>query len=568
LLTISNNTLQISLEENPFLIREVLNIKTGQVFSTSGSQAVIVRIPGHVSEPAILDKLEEAEVLNTGISFSLMDETRSYKARLRLTPKDEGISFHLKASGPVPIWITEWKISGLDFENVIIPALGGQMLKRQMTPDTTLSYKYPFWWNAQFVIGEGKNGGIWIYTRDREPRFKLLRVGRAEKSFSLTLGFEADAPIESNSIEAEWFMEGYKGSWKRPVERHRKWLEGEFGLVNIQHNPYFPAWAEEINFILEIWGMRKDTNEPHHTFEEMKERLKEFSLLHPPRETLFYIPGFAEHGIDSNAPDYNPSRFLGGEEKFKELVDLAHEMGYRVMIHTNALAMTFTHPLYKGFKKFQVVDAFKRLQGWAMDIDGDWLSEEYFAYMNPGFKEWGDLMVQVLGDLIKRYSLDGVFLDQTLLAFNVSEGPNFLLGMKSHIERLKSAFPEVLFSGEGIHEQVLQALPMAQIHGIDSLIDVHGMEGRKRWKKVHPVSSYLFGSYTRLTAHLLTKYPGHLAFKLQETSYGKLGVIPALCLYKKSQKVDTPEVRKMIERADLLKEKFSGLKSLKPESKK
>jgi len=46
-----------------------------------------------------------------------------------------------------------------------------------------------------------------------------------------------------------------------------------------------------------------------------------------------------------------------------------------------------------------------------------------------------------------------------------------------------------------------------QIHGIDSITEVHGMEGQVAWREVHPVSSYLFGKYTKLTAHLLTKHP-------------------------------------------------------------
>lgn len=565
LFTVSNKRIQITLEDKPFRIHEILNVETGISCCAGGKQSVIVRVPSHVSEPAILDNLDEIENSDSGISFCLSDESGSYKACLKLSGTDEGVKFSLRATGPEPLWMAEWRISGLEFDNVIVPALGGQMLTKDMTPDTTLSYKYPFWWNAQFVIGENKKGGVWIHTRNSDPRFKLLRVSRAEKSFGLTLGFEASAPLSSNTLEAEWYVEGYKGSWKHPVDRHRKWLEKEFGLVKAEEHPNFPKWANDINFVLEIWGMRKDTSEPHHTFDEMKERLKEFSLLHDPRETLFYIPGYAEHGIDSHAPDYNPSRYLGGEEKFKELVDFAHELGCRVMIHTNVLAMTFTHPLYPEFKKHQVVDVFNRLQGWAMDIDGDWLSEDYFAYINPGAQQWGDLMVNVLGNLINKFSLDGVFLDQTLLAFNVSRGPDFLEGMRNHIQRLQKAFPHVLFSGEGIHEQVLQALPMAQIHGIDSLADVHGMEGRKRWRKVHPVSSYLFGKYTRLTAHLLTKYPNHQIFKLQENSYKKLGVIPALCLYNKSQKIDIPEVRLMIQRAKELKGKFEKLGKLKAE---
>ncbi len=276
------------------------------------------------------------------------------------------------------------------------------------------------------------------------------------------------------------------------------------------------------------------------------------SRLHPPRRTLLYLPGYAEHGIDSRAPDYHPSDHLGGEEKFRNLMDVAHAMGYRVMLHTNVLAMTFDHPLIEQFRQHQVVDLFGREQGWSLDIDGDWLAEPYFAYINPGAVEWGDLMESVIGDLVRSYSLDAVFLDQTLLAFNVSRGRNFVLGMRDHITRLQSAFPGVLFAGEGLHEHVLRPLPMVQIHGIDSIAEIHGMEGKTRWRNAHPVSTYLFGPYTRFTAHLLTKHPSHPMLALQESAYAKLGVIPALCLYAKAQPMDLPAVRAMIRRAQRL----------------
>jgi glycosidase len=298
--------------------------------------------------------------------------------------------------------------------------------------------------------------------------------------------------------------------------------------------------------------MAKDRPEPLHTFKQMESRLKQFARLHEPRRTLVYLPGYAEHGIDSRAPSYRPSPLLGGERAFGNLVNLAHRMGYRVMIHTNVLALAFDHPAFPSFREHQVVDVFGRPQGWGLDMDGDWLPEPYFAYVNPGVTAWGDLMEGVLRELIEGFSLDAVFLDQTLLAFNVSRGPNFLTGMRDHIQRLQHAFPDVLFAGEGFHETVARVLPMAQIHGIDSITEVHGMEGKTVWRTAHPVSTYLFGRYTRFTAHLLTKHPDHPMFAMQEDAYGRLGVLPALCLSSAEQKIDVPAVRRMIRRARTL----------------
>ena len=163
-------------------------------------------------------------------------------------------------------------------------------------------------------------------------------------------------------------------------------------------------------------------------------------------------------------------------------------------------------------------------------------------------------MIETLGRLIKEFQIDAVFLDQTLLAFNVKRGPDFIKGMRTHIERLQKAFPEILFAGEGLHEQVAGCLPVAQIHGIDSLSGVHGIEGQEPWRKVHPVSTYLFGNYSKYVAHLLTRHPSNPAFKLQESAYSQLNVIPALCLYENDQAIELPETYQMIDRAKKLYE--------------
>jgi Domain of unknown function (DUF6259) len=550
---LSSKRIAISFGDSPLLLIGLVNRATKRKVASRATQSLIIRIPGRISDPLFLTEVRSFTASEGGAQCSLADTTGAYRITLSIVPDDSGLSFHLKASAPVPLWSVEWSLAGLDLHDVIIPALGGQSVTKAMPTDTTLTSKYPFWWNAQFVLGSTVGGGIWLTTEEAQPRFKLLRVRREADAFTLSLGFEADAPLTATTLEARWHLDCYRGSWKVPVDRHREWMEQTFGLRPLQDHPFCPAWARGVNFILELWGIAKDRPAPLHTFEQMRKRLRSFVRLHDPRSTLVYLPGFAEHGIDSRAPSYNPSPELGGEEQFAELITAAHTMGYKVMIHTNVLGMTFDHPLFSRFREHQVVDAFGRAQGWGLDIDGDWLAEPYFAYIHPGAREWGDLMVETIGNLVAKFAVDAVFLDQTLLAFNVSKGGNFLAGMREHIDRLQREFPSILFAGEGLHEQVLQSLPMAQIHGIDSIAEVHGIDGRVRWRSVHPVSAYLFGKYTRFTAHLLTRHPSHPLFSLQESAYRKLGVIPALCLYNNMQSMNMPAVRSMIRRAKQLR---------------
>jgi len=552
--TLSTDRIACSIDRENFRLKNVHNRTTGETFAQQAEQRLLIRTPSHVSEPEMLT-VKKVDEEGSGIRFHFGDESGQNTAVLHMTSGEHGLRCQLHVTAAEPVWLMEWRLSGLSFEQVIVPALGGQVIDTGMPDGTTLSYKYPFWWNAQFVIGKTGQGGLLVRSMDDRPLLKLLRIARVSETFELTYGFEAEAPIRSTELEAEWYLDGFQGNWRHAVDHHRAWLEKAFNLVSLAENPYFPEWAGEVDFMLELWGDRKDLSVPNHTFEQMQTRIREWAEIHSPQKTLLYLPGFAEHGIDSHAPDYNPGPRLGGDEKFKELVDTAHELGYPVMVHTNVLAMTFSHPLYPEFKKHQVVDLFDRPQGWGLDMDGDWLTEPYFAYINPGAKEWGDLMDRVLGNLISKFGIDAIHLDQTLLAFNVNRGPNFVQGMRDHVRRLQQAFPHVLFAGEGQHEHVLPVTPLAQIHGIDSIADVHGMEGQKPWRRVHPVSTYLFGKYTRFVPHLLTRHPSHPMFAFQEAAYSELGIMPALVLYDASQPMDLPQVAQMLDRAAKLKSK-------------
>lgn len=548
---IAAGSLELRLGVNPL---EAVSLKhRGQPVCAGGEQLLYVRFPLRPSDPVFLRRVEAVEPGASGVAFTVTDDAGTVRADVRIDAEPDGLHVHLTVTAPEPVWMIEWALSGLALEEVIVPALGGQAISRAMPAGERLAYKYPFWWNAQFVVGAADaDRGIWLHTRQTDPRFQVLRVQKApgdDALFELGLGVEAKAPLTEQTLTATWTLAGYEGGWRAPVDAHRRWLESHVGLVPYEQHPHLPAWARDVNAVLEIWGMRKDRGRPAHTFDDMIERIEAFAHLHPPEQTLLYLPGFAEGGIDSNAPDYNPAPLLGGREGFGRLVQRAHALGYRVMIHTNVLAMTFSHPRYPDFEQYQVEDPFGRPQGWGLDLDGDWLAEPYFAYINPGAPAWGDLMEQVLGELITTFDLDGVFLDQTLLAFNTNRGPNFITGMRRHIERLQQAFPDVLFGGEGQHEQVLPALPWVQIHGLDSIPSVHGLDGQQPWRRVHPVSVRLFERYTRFVAHLLTRHPSSPAFARQEAAYADLGVLPALVLYDRSQPIDTPEVRQMLARA-------------------
>lgn len=552
--TLRNDNIEIIFGKDPLDIVKIIDRKSNEIICKSARQRFLLRIPEEVSDPVLLSSAKWTGFDDNSFRFSCTDRNENYRVDIDMVLTESGVHFQADWQAPQPIWLVEWKIDHLQLNDIFIPALGGQHLRSNMPVGTELSYKYPFWWNAQFAIGESKNNkGMCLYSNDSRPNLKLLRVGKESSGFTLSYGYEAPAPLDSKQVKCDWYLKTYQNGWKNVVEEYREWMEPNFDLEPLKNKSDNPKWLNDINFILEVWGANRRSEEPFHTFQEIEQRLKDWEKIHSPDETLLYLPGFAENGIDSHAPDYNPSPQMGGSEGFHKMMHTAHKLGYKVMIHTNVLAMTFSHPAFKEFKKYQVEDPFGRPVSWGLDMDGDWITEPYFAYINPGQDKWSKLMADTLGELVTKYNIDGIFLDQTLLAFNVSNGPNFIDGMRSHVKKLQRNFPDILFAGEGLHECITQPFSLAQIHGIDSISNVHGMEGKQPWRDVHPISTYLFNRYTRFMAHLLTKHPSSQEFKRQESAYEKLEVIPALCLYNSCQEMDLPQTRAMVERAKTIK---------------
>ncbi|RKY50134.1 MAG: hypothetical protein DRP86_04035, partial [Candidatus Neomarinimicrobiota bacterium] len=317
--------LHIVTDESPLLFGAIYLGESNVLLCEKGIQSILVRTYNAVSEPVLLTECSILHKDTSKIQYLLTDKSKKFSCKLDCRFAETGLHYQAEYNAPEPIWLTEWSLSGLDFDKVIVPALGGQVISDQMPEETTLSYKYPFWLNAQFVMGIKVYGGLYVHSRDTSADLKLLRIRREKGRFTLTYGFEAPARKKSTRFVTEWFVDGFEDDWRIPAADYRKWMADAFHAQSLKHQTSIPDWARKINFILELWGARRESPIPHHSYNQMIRRLKDFQKIHSPEETLVYLPGFAEHGIDSHIPDYNPSPLLGGEEGFRKLVDTAHD---------------------------------------------------------------------------------------------------------------------------------------------------------------------------------------------------------------------------------------------------
>ena len=198
--TLKSASVEMIFDENPFHIEGIFILPDRTKVCANGIQNFFIRTRDALSDPVFLSEYKDVQYEGDGISFMLEDKSGDYSARFLITTSQNGIRIVLKVNAPDPVWLIEWKLSGFNFDSVIIPALGGQEISSNMPEGNTLSYKYPFWWNAQFALGMKGNAGLLINSRDDSPALKLLRVGK-DKIISV---LHTDLKPRHHLIQAAW----------------------------------------------------------------------------------------------------------------------------------------------------------------------------------------------------------------------------------------------------------------------------------------------------------------------------------------------------------------------------
>src|SRR5690606_8909713 len=106
--------LEIAFGESPLHVERIMHLPSGRVVCDGGEQRLLLRLPKAPSDPIHLTEVEAAEREGEGLAFTVADASGRYRLRVRILPGEHGLRFDLKAEGPEPIWMVEWKLLGLD----------------------------------------------------------------------------------------------------------------------------------------------------------------------------------------------------------------------------------------------------------------------------------------------------------------------------------------------------------------------------------------------------------------------------------------------------------------------
>lgn len=122
---------------------------------------------------------------------------------------------------------------------------------------------------------------------------------------------------------------GWHDNMENAAVEYRMWMEKFFNIQPIMDTP--GKWVDDLKLFI-TFDMWRSNGDIAHTYQHGIDLAKELHEAGAHGGIVFYIPGWCGM-YDASYPDYTPKAELGGDAKFREMIDTFHKYGYRVMIH-------------------------------------------------------------------------------------------------------------------------------------------------------------------------------------------------------------------------------------------
>jgi hypothetical protein len=209
--------------------------------------------------------------------------------------------------------------------------------------------------------------GLWIRLRAVEPndyqrqRAANLHISRHPNEFIASFNWKSSDELLISAFD----------SLEEAVLDYQGWLEEKLGFKKLRDKPSVPSWVHNTKLVL-ILDMLRSNWEITHDYDDIANLAKDLKKNGCPQDTLFYLPGW-NGAYDSTYPNYKPHPDLGGEEKFRRMVQTVHECGFRILIHTNPWGLDPCHPDIDRYLPYAVKDR-----------NGD-----YAGFQTASFTKWG-----------------------------------------------------------------------------------------------------------------------------------------------------------------------------------
>ena len=401
-----------------------------------------------------------------------------------------------------------WGFNNLSHASVdlIAPIDGGKRFEENAD---SRRYIYPGKWETQLAILQGQRGGVFVRNDDTQYQFKTLEFENDAVDDSFAINFWQMPPTlfdSQHQIETStWRLNAYRGNWEVPALQYRQWMHENLRPLD---RTALPAWVDDIELVI--------------THADPLERvgvsvIRVLYQLVDPEKTLLYVTGWRKAGWSLNYPDQAPT------DNFGDFITAAHGYGFKVMLHTNAVAVSLLHPLYPDLEKYAIVDPLSgETVGTRLNHPTEPLSRQYI-WINLASRAFRKMLVDELKSVWQTYNVDAFHLDISHAILHNNARIDGLTMTEGNIllhQELRQAMPGIVLSGESLNDVTFLYESFAQRGFISA------------WEHVHPIGSFLFLPYTKLYGHLGFPNPDRdpELFQAYQAGYEVWDVIPTIRL--------------------------------------
>jgi hypothetical protein len=391
-----------------------------------------------------------------------------------------------------------WSVAGLNLAGgrLIVPGHSGLVFDRAHSGIGTF-LQYPNTWQAQMFAYESGAGSFVFYSTDSSYAFKQLRLStRGRNSVDVAVATEAIAPFPSATAVpvVEWRLKAFAGDWRIAADAYRTWLN-----VNRPPLPDDAPWVPNIRAVVGI-------------------RVMDVNLLAPlaktvvPHQTLLYVHDWRLDAYDVNYPDYTPRATAS------TFMNTARTLGFKVMLHVDLIGVSTPNADYGLVEHVQTrtPESLERM-GWMWDVP----SVPYrFAFISPAASIYRSLFINRLRVVVDALAPDALHLDISAPMYNdgngIIEGMTYPQGSARLHEELRTAFPGMVFGGEGENDILYRHHAFAQAWYFNS--DATG----------HPITTFLFSPKVQYYGHLAQPEATDPSFRDDLLRLERRAVLPQL----------------------------------------
>lgn len=412
----------------------------------------------------------------------------------------------------------------------ILPVVNGLRVRQGSLQPADGRWGWPFEWNAQLVIAQRAGHAVMIHSEDATAQFKALQLRRAKDHSELVLESESPGSLWDNRTAGgvAWRINAYRGDWKVPAGRYRKWMQTAYNLA--EKRRHRPDWVKDVTLAFS-WATPSEA------------MLDAIAAVHPPKQTIIHLSAWRTDKYDVNYPEYTP------REDTLKYFEKARQMGFHVMPHFNYFAVWHKHPAMEEMRDFQLRSPDRNApQGW------DWPPQTHdytrMAYIHPGLGLWRNMLIEAVAGACSKCGTDFAFLDQTLCTWNTDnghvQGRTTVAGMQLLLEQAHAVRPALVLAGEGLNEMSFQRQSFAQAH------IYNGWGAMAAWHpEVYvPICAFLWSDHCRLFGYYHLNPGGGKEFEWGVRTYENMGAIPTL-ITNNPQHLREPEAltRRVLDRA-------------------